>query len=220
MFESKVDMRSKKAMIDFLVNHFRYDTMNSWNRSTAYANNMKITHLDLPSETKDKLWDMLDVDCDELRWSWDNLIEDFERETGYTAGWNGRSGGYLVMYEFKLEPSEWKSYCTKCGQRNYTLVTETNCKCGRCGQDTRRNYDKQPMRKAVYPGRSIDDYDAEDFAEYDMDLLKERVKLVQRFDQLCSDIIAEAVYYAENYEVEDEEYTVVKTRKVLKEKAM
>lgn len=179
MFESKVDMRSKKAMINFLVNHFRYDTMNSWNRSTAYANNMKITHLDLPSETKDKLWDMLDVDCYELRWSWDELIEDFLRETGYSAGWNGRSGGYLVMYE-----------------------TE---------------YDYKEKRYKVYPGRSIDDYDAEDFEEYDMDWLKERVRLVQRFDQLCSDIIAEAVYFAENYEIVEEEYTVTKTRKVLQE---
>lgn len=215
MFESKVDMRSKKKMIDFLVNHFRYDTMNSWNRSTAYANNMKITHLDLPHDVKDKLWDMLDVDCDELRWSWDDLITDFERETGYTAGWNGRSGGYLVMYEFEMKPSGYKSYCTNCYQRNYQLATETNCKCGKCGQNARRNYENPPMQKSVFPGRSIDDFDAEDFAEYDMDWLKERVKLVQRFDQLCSDIIDEAIYYAENYEVVDEEYTVTKTRKVL-----
>ncbi len=219
MFESKVDMRSKKAMIDFLVNHFRYDTMNSWNRCTSYANNMKITHLDLSHDIKDKLWDMLDVDCDELRCSWEDLISDFERETGYTAGWNGRSSGYLVMYEFEMKPTGYKSFCTNCGQRNYQLATETNCKCGVCGQNARRNYEKPPMQKSVF-SRSIDDFDAQDFAEYDMDWLKERVKLVQRFDQLCSDIIAEAVYYAENYEVEDEEYTVVKTRKVLKEKAM
>lgn len=219
MFESKVDMRSKKAMIDFLVNHFRYDTMNSWNRSTAYANNMKITHLDLPSETKDKLWDMLDVDCDELRWEWEDLIADFESDTGYTAGWNGRSGGYLVMYEFCMESTGYKSYCTNCYQRNYQLATETNCKCGVCGNNTRVNYDKPPMRKVTYPGRSIDDFDAEEFAEYDMDWLRERVKLVQRFDQLCNDIIEVAVYFAENYEVEDEEYTVVQTRKVLKANA-
>lgn len=215
MFESKVDMRSKKSIIDFLINHFRYDTMNSWNRSTAYANNMKITHLDLPHNVKDKLWDMLDVDSDELRWSWDELIADFERETGYTAGWNGRSGGYLVMYEFEMKPTGYKSYCTSCYQRNYQLATETDCKCGKCGQNTRRNYEKPPMQKSVFPGRSIDDYDEEDFAEHDMDWLKERVKLVQRFDKLCSDIIDEAVYCAENYEVVDEEYTVTKTRKVL-----
>jgi len=216
MFEIKVDMRSKKAMIDFLVKHFRYDTMNSWNRSTSYANNMKITHLDLPREITDKLWDMLDVECDELHWAWEDLIANFERETGYTAGWNGRSGGYLVMYVFELKPTEWKSFCTSCGQRNYTLATDTNCKCGRCGQNTRRNYEKPPMQKSVFPGRAIDDYDAEEFAEYDMAWLKERVKLVQKFDQLCSDIITEAVYFAENYEIEDEEYTVVQTRKVLK----
>lgn len=219
MFESKVDLRSRKSMTDFLLNHFRYNTMNSWNRSTSYANNMKIHHLDISSEISDKLFEMLDVDCEELKSSWDNLIYDFEMETGYTAGWNGRSGGYLVMYEFEMKPTEWKSYCTSCYQRNYKVATETDCRCGRCGQNTRVNYTKSPMQKAVYCGRSIDDFNDDDFAEYDMEWLKERVKLVQRFDKLCSDIIDEAIYYAENYEVVDEEYTVIETRKVLKANA-
>lgn len=215
MFESKVDMRSKAEMINFLAHHFRYDTMNSWNRSTSYANNMKIRNLDVSSEIKDKLYDMLNVDSYELSDAWDNLISDFELETGYTAGWNGRSGGYLVMYDFEWQPTEWKSFCTECGQRNYTLATETSCKCGRCGADARMNYPTTPKQKSVFVGRSIDDFDEEDFYEYDMNWLKERVKLVQRFDQLCNDIIEEAVYYAKNYKIVDEEYTVVKTRKVL-----
>lgn len=217
MFESKVDMRSRKSMTDFLLNHFRYDTMNSWNRSTSYANNMKIRNLDVSREIEDKLYDMLDVDSYELSDAWDNLITDFEYETGYTAGWNGRSGGYLVMYDFEWKPTGHLSYCTKCYQKNFTLATETNCKCGRCGADARVNYIKPPMQKSVWVGRSIDDFDEEDFAEYDLNWLRERVKLVQRFDQLCNDIIEEAVYYAENYEIVDEEYTVVKTHKVLQE---
>ena len=35
------------------------------------------------------------------------------------------------------------------------------------------------------------------------------------FDQLCDDIIAEAVYLAEEYKVEEEIYYIEKTRKVL-----
>jgi hypothetical protein len=39
-FQTKVDHRSRSAMVEFLKGHYRYDTMNSWNRSTAYANNI------------------------------------------------------------------------------------------------------------------------------------------------------------------------------------
>lgn len=215
MFESKVDMRSRKAMTNFLLNHFRYYTMNSWNRSSSYANDMKIHHLDVTGEIKEKLYDMLDVENYDLKANCDDLITDFERETGYTAGWNGRSGGYLVMYDFKLEPTGHKSYCIRCSQKNFTSVTENNRRCGVCGYNTRVNCKKPPMRKVVYAGKSIDAFNEDDFAEYDMAWLRERVKLVQRFDKLCSDIIAEAVYFAENYEIVDEEYTVTKTIKVL-----
>ena len=44
-FYEKVDLRSRKDMVDFLENHFRYFTMNSWNRSTSFANNMKLYNL-------------------------------------------------------------------------------------------------------------------------------------------------------------------------------
>ena len=40
-----IDLRSRKAMTTFLENHFRYPTMNSWNNSTSYANNMKVYKL-------------------------------------------------------------------------------------------------------------------------------------------------------------------------------
>lgn len=41
-FFQPVDLRSRKAMIDYLEDHFRYFTMNSWNRSQSYACNLKI----------------------------------------------------------------------------------------------------------------------------------------------------------------------------------
>lgn len=44
-FAKEVDTTDRKAMADFLTNHFRYDTMNSWNESTSYANNVKIYNL-------------------------------------------------------------------------------------------------------------------------------------------------------------------------------
>ena len=58
-FNLKVDMRSREAMVAFLAGHFRYNTMNSWNRSKSYANCVKIHHLDLPREQMDKAWAMI-----------------------------------------------------------------------------------------------------------------------------------------------------------------
>ena len=216
MFESKVDMRSRKKMTDFLFNHFRYYTMNSWNRSASYANNMKIHNLNVSREIKDKLDEMLDVECYELELGRNRLIKQFEEDTGYTVGWNGRSGGYLVMYDFEWKPTEYKSYCPLCGQRNYQVATEEKCRCGRCGEDSRENYEKPPMQKCIYPGISIDDFNEDDFAEYDLDWLRERVRLVQRFDKLCDDIIKDAIYIAENYEIVDDEYMETVTYKRLK----
>ena len=41
-FAQKIDMRNRKKMTEYLKNHFRYYTANSWNRSTSYACNLKI----------------------------------------------------------------------------------------------------------------------------------------------------------------------------------
>lgn len=58
-FFRAVDFRSRSAMADFLQSHFRYPTMNSWNRSTSYACNLKIHNLKLVTEIADKLYDMI-----------------------------------------------------------------------------------------------------------------------------------------------------------------
>ena len=53
MFYKEVDKRYKKSMVDFLKKHFRYDTMNSWNRSTSYANNIKLHNFEKPADIND-----------------------------------------------------------------------------------------------------------------------------------------------------------------------
>lgn len=88
-------------MTDYLKNHFRYNTMNSWNRSTSYANNIKLHNLHLPKEIKDKAWDFVcgDIECLDWQFAVDDAFFQFLKETGFSAGFNGRSGGYIVMYE-------------------------------------------------------------------------------------------------------------------------
>lgn len=207
-FFKKVDLRSRKDMVFFLSNHFRYHTMNSWNRSTSYANNMKIYNLGLP----DVAYDLLQIEesFDEIRF----LIEDWEREQNYNwqVGFNGRSGGYLVLYQGGLEPSGYKSYCTSCGQFNCNTSEKSN-RCGRCGKDTRVDFKKTHKRKVTYIGRSTDHNT--DFEDWDMDSLRERVKLVQSFDKLCDDIVDAARNLCDNYKVVEEEILVPKKVKVL-----
>lgn len=212
-FYEKVDMRSRKKMIEFLTNHFRYPTSNSWNCSTSYAHNMKIYKLGLSKEIEDKLWNMLD--CEGVYDTIEDLINNFAIEHNYLwqAGFNGRSGGYLVLYRGGKKPSEYKSFCRHCGQKNYTSIKETGNVCGRCGKPERIDFVNPPMNVFTYPGKAIDM--DEDFESWSMDELKERVKLIQEFDKLADDIVSEAIYMAENFEVEEETVYIPQTIKVI-----
>lgn len=75
----------------------RYYTMNSWNRETAPAFNLKIYNV-IPPELQSKVFEVLETP--EYWNEVDFMINKFMEDTGYTytAGFNGRSGGYLVLY--------------------------------------------------------------------------------------------------------------------------
>lgn len=212
-FFTEVDKRSRKAMTDFLENHFRYNTMNSWNQSTSYACNMKLHNLGVTGEQIDKLFDMRHTDeyYDLQR----QLMDDFACENNHywQVGMNGRSGGYLVLYQGYREPSGYKSYCTACGQKNWTAVAETGNVCGMCRQPARRDFSHTHMKTGVYPGKPTDMY--EDFDYWDMGSLRSRVSLVQSLDRLADDMVAEAIWLAENHSVVEETYLVPQTRMVL-----
>ena len=213
LFSKRVDKRSRAEMTAYLSGHFRYNTMNSWNRSTSYACNMKLYKLGLDQETEDKLWDMIQVP--EFYERLNERIEDFNRQHNYLwqAGWNGRSGGYLVLYQGGTKPSGYRSYCTKCGQKNYTSVAETGNWCGVCNEEARVDYIKPPMQIFSFPGRDVDmDEDFEDWSLYE---LQQRTELVQEFDRLADDIVAEALYIAQNHSVEERTVYMPTTELVL-----
>lgn len=212
LFSKRVDKRSREAMTAYLSGHFRYDTMNSWNRSTSYACNMKIYNLGLDCETENKLWDLIQVP--EFYDRLNELVEDFGRQHNYLwqAGWNGRSGGYLVLYQGGTKSSEYRSYCTHCGQKNYKSVAETGTRCGVCNEETRIDYIKPPLQIFSYPGRDVDmDEDFEDWSIYE---LKQRTELVQEFDRLADDIVAETLYIAREHSAE-ERIVYVPTRELV-----
>lgn len=207
-FKTTVDMRSKKSMIDFLESHYRYNTMNSWNRGTSYANKVKLYDLGL-GKLEEKCFEIIETDD---FWNDANeLIHEFGKNHNWLwqAGFNGRSGGYIVLYQGEATVSEYKSYCTACGQKNFRSVDENGCRCGACGREKRVDYKARPMTVKVFPGRGTDE--ADDFDEWDIQSLRDRVQLVMEFDQLSDDILALLVDYANNTEVVDEIVLVPKT---------
>jgi hypothetical protein len=212
-FYQHIDLRSRMAMEAYLSGHFRYHTMNSWNRTSSYAHNLKVHNLGLDQHIVTKLFDMIRLDefHDRLR---DHMLEFSEQyDHRWQAGMNGRSYGYLVLYQGAKEPSGYRSYCTACGQRNYRTVADNGNICGVCRRPSRMDYPATHMHIVTYPGKGVDM--DQDFEDWTLDGLRERVRLIQDFDRLADTIVAEAVWMANNCTIEEETYMVEQRRRVL-----
>lgn len=99
-YKTGVKISSAKSMFNFINNHFTYWTMNSRNRLKSIANNVKLYNLDLDGDWI-KVADYLNDEYDDSGLQTDirDMIDNWEYEhIGYCLGFNGRSGGYLVIY--------------------------------------------------------------------------------------------------------------------------
>ena len=93
-YKTGVDITNDKQMFNFLKDHFEYYTCNSWNGLRSVANNVKLYNLDLSGDWCVALSLLEAEDYDTVNM----IIHDWEREhPGYSVGFNGRSGGYLVL---------------------------------------------------------------------------------------------------------------------------
>ncbi len=215
MFYKEVDKRYRETMITYLKKHLRYDTMSSWNRSTSYANNIKLYNFDKPDGIDDDTWgEMLSISEWQERLS--DLLEDFGRMHNWLwqAGINGRSGGYVVLYRGGIKPSGYKSWCTHCGQKNYQEVPDGQIGiCGRCEAKARVNFKETHMQVFTWPGKDIDMQ--ESFEDWTLGEIRTRVELVQAFDKLADSIVAEYIDLCRNYRIAEKEILVPKTIKVL-----
>lgn len=212
-FCKPVDLHSRKEMTDFLQRHFRYPTMNSWNRATSYACNLKIHRLSLEAEIESKLYDMLTTQ--EFYCLRQDALDLFNEMHGYRwqVAFNGRSGGYLVLYQGELRSTGHLSYCTCCGQRNFRSVADTGNICGACRKPARVDFAAPLKQPVTFPGRGTDM--DEDYEEWSLSELRDRVKLVQELDSLADDLVSQAIRMASEYDVVEEECFVPKTRYVL-----
>ena len=132
-FSRPIDLRSRREMTDYLRNHFRYSTMNSWNHATSYACNLKIYGLGLDPEIESKLYDMLDTRefllmRQEALYLF-NAVHNFR----WQAGFNGRSGGYLILYQGDLMPQ-----CCRHRQCLWCLRESSPCRFP-CSTETARH---------------------------------------------------------------------------------
>lgn len=206
--------KTRKDMVEYLKSHFRYHTMNSWNNSTSYARNIKIhgNQRGLPNEIVGRMFDCLEVE--DAFYDFNIVIRDFDMRHKFK--WqicsNGRSGGYLVLIAGDQEPSDFKAYCTNCGQRNYRTATAKDKTCGNCGKPRLINYATPPMRTITYPGRSTDM--DETFDEWSTEDLKDRVDLVWDFDETCQSAVDTFIEFAKTHKIVDKTIKVAKKIRV------
>lgn len=154
MFYKEVDYNNYEEMFNFLSGHFTYDTMNSWNNLRSIANDVKIWNLPVDS---DKALAVLEED---EYFQINQTIKDWEEDhPGYEVGFNGRSGGYLVLTSSKSNHHVFESDPDYCGKFD--------------------NY--QDWKESVE-----EDYGSLDAYKSTLEF---EVKLVQEFDKLCDDLI-------------------------------
>ena len=96
MFYKKgIDITNDRQMFEFLKGHFEYPTMSSWNQMYSIANNVKLYKLGLSGDWSTALSHLENGEYDTISY----MIDDWRRcHPGYEVYFNGRSGGYLVLY--------------------------------------------------------------------------------------------------------------------------
>ena len=119
-FYKKVNKKSLKAMWNFLVRHPIYLTLNNWNGLYSIANNVKIYNLDLEGDK----WLALGLIRNDDYQVINNMLQSWENEhNGYKLGFNGRSGGYIVMYSEDYSGNVLPNWLTKF--TNFETFNET-----------------------------------------------------------------------------------------------
>ena len=100
-YTTGVDICNTKSMWNFLKNHYTYYTLNSCNRQKSIAHNVKLYNLALEGDWTVVMRYLFDeTDSGDLQMYIDDEIREFEAKYPYyEVAFNGRSGGYIVIYE-------------------------------------------------------------------------------------------------------------------------
>lgn len=97
-YKTNLVKQNAKEAWQFLKDHFTYYTLNSWNLMKSIANNVKMYNLQLDGN----YWVARDLLIEDDYYVLNSMIRDWQdKHPGYVVGFNGRSGGYLVLYNEK-----------------------------------------------------------------------------------------------------------------------
>ena len=97
-YKGRLDKRNAKELWQFLKDHFTYYTLNSWNLMKSIANNVKMYNLQLDGS----YWVARDLMIADDYYTLNSMIRNWQnKHPGYVVGFNGRSDGYLVLYNEK-----------------------------------------------------------------------------------------------------------------------
>lgn len=166
-YKTGVDITKAKSMFNFINEHFQYWTMNSWNKLKSIANNVKLYNLNLDGDwctALEYINDEHDIgglqsEISDLIWQWEH------DHPGYGLGFNGRSAGYLVIYNHdkKNGTVNFKSILPECLQ----------------GFDSYEEW-KESITEPWYGSRdTVGNY---------ISILQEYTELIRSFDKLCDEI--------------------------------
>lgn len=207
--------KTKAAMIEYLAGHFRYYTANPWNRATSYARRIKINRLEeIPRDLEDAAYAMLEVPNYLDVSGFSEPLNEFQRRYNHCWQWgtNGRTSGYVGLYQGGIKTDGYKTYCEDCGQGNYKADTKV---CGRCHSEEMIPYPF--VQTFCWPGKGTDE--DETFSAWPFPQLQERFQVVWNFDLAVDHGIANFVAHLRNNEVREEIVMVPKTIHVSRPKA-
>lgn len=155
MFYKSVRKDSNKDMFEYLNHHFTYYTGNSLNKNKSIANCVKVYKL----KFRHNCWDILSVLGEDDYQQINMAISDWEEDNHYHVGFNGSSGGYLVLYPEKGNSHVFASdFYSPCNYLTY----------------------KDWKRDVIEAYGSLKNYHS---------TLVAQVEIVQSFDKLCDDLI-------------------------------
>jgi hypothetical protein len=176
---------TRQEMIEFLSNHCRYHTMNSWNNATSYARNVKIYNMGLTREQESRAYEIIYAEG-----AFDGINQilrefDIAHRYEFQMAFNGRSGGYIVLIPGGKKDAGYKTQCDTCGKLTY-YETEQLCKMDGC-EGTLEFLKSPTFQIFTQPGKGVD-MDA-DFEEWDDYCLEARYKLIKEFDATVDECI-------------------------------
>lgn len=161
--KSGVDICSPKSMFEFINGHFAYYTTAGWSSAKSVANNVKLYNLNLEGDWENALGYLCDEnDVGGLQRRIVEAIFEWEDEhPGYSVSFNGRSNGYLVIYNKETD-----------GGINFRNILPDDL----TDFDTYEDF-KEHVKD--YYGWTVKDMIPE---------LREYTKLIRDFDKLCDDL--------------------------------